>query len=564
MGEGRAVTDRTLRGQVARRNNEVSETAAIEADIRKAREWFDTVAPAHLDAGQFVNLCLSQVRRGSVELKKACIAAPWSFMEAASECARLGLVPGETYHFVAFFNGKEKHHEIVGIVDYKGEIDQIYRAGGVRAVHFEVVRARDTFIWRPNQMPLPHHIIHAPEPDPELAGKLEPEVLKAMKQQEGLAGDAERGPLTGVYAYAEMADGGFSQPVVMSASTVKKHRDVSKTDKFWGPPWPNEGPWTPDMWLKTAVHKLFDRVPHSAEYLAERLRAAASVVEQPPPAVAAKVERPAVAGPVVEVTPEPPPGPPEGHQDEPPPPADEPGDPPPDRRASRMGKLHAMFREHGLGGKEHEGARRAVCTGLIAGDQPAEYVRLSGIQTEVLDITIMALQRFVDEEPGTASARLREYADQITQAVEGQPRSSELRRVPSARRVPLLPLRPGTDGRGASELPSPAHPGVRPGHARQRDHALRVREQPAGPRRADVLPRVGPPERAGRPRAGVDHLKARPTPARPGAGKPLGPRHRVPDPRGSVQEGGTRCRALTAPARSGSTSHRSPSTCGSR
>lgn len=380
--------DRTLSSAVARRKGEVSETAAIEADIRKSREWFDTVAPKHIDAAQFVNLCLSQVRRGSNELKTACVQSPWTFMEAASECARLGLVPGETYHFVPFKDNKSHTYQVVGIVDYKGEIDQIYRAGGVRAVHVQAVRARDTFIWRPGQMQLPHHIIHAPEPPADL--KIDEDIANAMRQQEGLASDAERGPLTGVYAYAEMIDGGFSQPIVMSVSTVMKHRAVAKTDKFWGPKWPAEGPWTEDMWNKTAVHKLFDRVPHSAEYLAERLRSAAAVVTDTPPAVVGKVEPPAVTA-----------GDPE------PPGADG------EKRAKALDDLRAVFKQHGITGAQ---SQAVIVSGLLYEQEDGSVPRVIGSLTELpaglLEQAGAMLAEFCKNAPNPGEA-LKQYANQI-------------------------------------------------------------------------------------------------------------------------------------------------------
>jgi len=238
----------TVRGAVAERDAQQAEVAGIEARVRAARDWFNTVVPSHIDGDQFIAMCIGALRRNH-DLMQAATLNPGPFMVAASECARLGLVPGETYHFVAFRNRDTGFSDITGIVDYKGEIDMIYRAGGVLSVHAQVVRAADKFVWRPG-MELPLH-----------------EILPNDSGQLGLADEDERGPLTGVYAYARLADGGFSDVIVMPLSEVAKHEAVAKTDKFW------KGPWRPDMFLKTAIHKLYDRVPHSQEYLAERIRA---------------------------------------------------------------------------------------------------------------------------------------------------------------------------------------------------------------------------------------------------------------------------------------------------
>lgn len=243
----------------------------IRETLLKERAWYDSVSPSHVNATQHIALCWGLVKNGDWQLQRALVETPHSFFEAATECAQLGLVPGKTYHFVAFRNKvkgtqNDYMYAITGIVDYKGEIDMIYRAGGVRSVCCDVVRANDVFRWR-RGMELPYHVVSAPS---------------YAQSQEGLAGPEERGILTGVYAYAVMLDGGYSDPVVMGKETVLKYRAVSKTDAFWGPEWPLEGPWTEDMWKKTAIHKLFDRVPHSVEYAQNLLRAHAETVQRGP------------------------------------------------------------------------------------------------------------------------------------------------------------------------------------------------------------------------------------------------------------------------------------------
>jgi len=253
----------------------------VEERVRGAREWFDTVRPKHIDADQFIGLCFGALHRDA-DLVAAAYINPEPFMVAVSECARLGLVPGDTYHFVAFNSGAGP--QITGIVDYRGEIDMIYRAGG-QAVYCDVVRENDTFIWRRGEMELPHHVIHAATGDHLGDGK-----------QIGLGDETERGALTGVYAYARLASGALSDVVVMSKSMVMKRRAVAKSTKFWGPAWPEEGPWTPEMWMKTALHVLYDVVPHSAEYLRELLSMAAVIDRHPITAGAAPALPPGNGG----------------------------------------------------------------------------------------------------------------------------------------------------------------------------------------------------------------------------------------------------------------------------
>lgn len=210
---------------------------------------FQQVLPSHIPPQTFVRLAQGVLRKDE-KLAAAAAANPASFLAALLECARLGHEPGtEAYALTHFMDRKTGVPEIVGIEQYQGEIERMYRAGAVVSVRCEVVRANDDFRWSPTTMRLPHHRFDA------------------------LADDDERGPLRGVYAYAEMVGGALSQPVVMGRGEVMKHKAVAKTTKFW------DGPWEPSMWKKTAVHELEKWVPTSSEYRREQLRAAAEVRE---------------------------------------------------------------------------------------------------------------------------------------------------------------------------------------------------------------------------------------------------------------------------------------------
>lgn len=277
----------TIRGAVALRRDQQGSGELtpqqkreedLKAQIRHARNWFDVTSPSHVDADQFVNLCLGALRK-DWKVMRAAAESPVTFMQAANECAHMGLVPGKTYYFTPFRvkvkdpGGKEHYeNQIVGMIAYQGALDLIYRAGAVTAVHAHVIRENDTFKWRPGEMDIPYHVIHAPD----------------GSTQEGLADDDERGQLTGVYAYAKLISGGFSQPVVMSRSEVKKHRDVARTDQFWGPvenfpPASDESryPYLADMFRKTAILKMYNAgtVPTSTEYRLEQLRVASAEVQ---------------------------------------------------------------------------------------------------------------------------------------------------------------------------------------------------------------------------------------------------------------------------------------------
>jgi hypothetical protein len=118
-----------------------------------------------------------------------------------------------------------------------------------------------------------------------------------------------------------------------------KHKAAAKTPKFW------DGVWEPDMWLKTVLHKLYDRVPHSAEYVKELQRVEAvppMPIPAPPPALP-QPDAPALTSP----DPVPPPGVTE---------------------QTPAQQIRALFNQVGLGsgGKAHTEIRRGVAACLAS------------------------------------------------------------------------------------------------------------------------------------------------------------------------------------------------------
>ena len=211
------------------------------AVVSQSADWLGGLLPSHVDVHAFVSLAKAHLRKDA-KLMEAASADPSGYMMALTECARLGLVPGDTFHIVAF-KKKGGGFDFTGIVDYTGEIELIYRAGAVSSVKAEIVYTGDTFRFTPD-MDRPHH-------EPNWFG--------------------DRGQMLGVYAYAVMKDGSTSRVVVMSRDEVMKAKAVSKTATFSDSPWTL---WEDRMWLKTAIHQLTKWVPTSAEYRREQLRAA--------------------------------------------------------------------------------------------------------------------------------------------------------------------------------------------------------------------------------------------------------------------------------------------------
>ncbi len=230
---------------------------AVPAPVRMVTQYESTLAdilPAHISTATFVRLCHGVLRKNPAVLA-AANANPQSFLSAVMESARLGHEPG-TDHFALTVRGKGPGAQVVGIEQYQGVIDRMYRAGAVTAVRANVIREHDEWVW--DGQGIPAH------------------------RANWLASEAERGMLTGVYAYATLDTGQHSRVVVMGRDEVMRHRAAAATKNVWDT-------WEASMWLKTAVHELEKWVPTTAEYrravAATQAVLAAAGVPEPVPAV---------------------------------------------------------------------------------------------------------------------------------------------------------------------------------------------------------------------------------------------------------------------------------------
>lgn len=224
--------------------NAVAKTDAVaklNADIAKYQDDYAKVLPQHIDASHWVRLAQGLLRRNE-QLAMAAVNSPGSFMAALLDCARLGHEPGTDQYALVPFRDKDRGLEVVGIEQYQGEIERMYRAGAVEAVVAEIVYQHDVFTWNPGERP--------------------------QHDADWFADEKERGRMVGVYAYATLKGGAISNVVVMGESEIAKHREVAKTDAIWRK-------WPKSMWRKTAVHELEKWVPTSAEFQREKLRALA-------------------------------------------------------------------------------------------------------------------------------------------------------------------------------------------------------------------------------------------------------------------------------------------------
>lgn len=219
---------------------EIVRAVPLQPMIETYAGEFAKVLPAHVGADRFQRWSLSMLRKAlspatteaqqkQLEAWKRVMGSPAgqaSVMQALMDCASLGLEPGRTYHLIPYGG------EVTGVVDYKGEIELIHRAARTPVVAM-LVREGDTF-----------HMLGANIPP----------------RHEPADGDwfGERGPVTGGYAYAELAPGIFSMVVTMSEQDFLHHRDKARSKNVWDE-------WPEPMRLKTLIHQLRKFVPWSTE-----------------------------------------------------------------------------------------------------------------------------------------------------------------------------------------------------------------------------------------------------------------------------------------------------------
>jgi recombination protein RecT len=226
-----------LRTPMSANTNASKETDAYDTPtsiIQKYEPDFTAVLPSHIKPETWVRLTTS-VFRTNKDLAKILLGNPGSVLAALLDAARLGLEPGDTYHLVPFGG------EVVGIADYTGLIELMYRAGAVASVKAELVYEKDRFHFT-TDMQRPVH---------------EPDWFAA-----------DRGKIIGAYAYADMINGAVSRVIVRSKTEIDKVRNVSKLKN--GIPWTQ---WYDRMALKTVVRELEKFVPTSPEWRREQLRA---------------------------------------------------------------------------------------------------------------------------------------------------------------------------------------------------------------------------------------------------------------------------------------------------
>lgn len=201
----------------------------IEASLGE----FAKILPAAVKPEQFGRWALTVIRKGlsdprqgeawSRVLDPANAAGAASVMSALMDAASLGLEPGREYHLVPLGG------QVTGITDYKGEIRLITNYAPCSVIAM-LVHERDDLTMTGANIP--------PKHDADWF--------------------ADRGPVTGGYAYVDYGAERYSLVTRMSEADLAKHREVAKIKTVWDQ-------WPEAMRLKTLVHQLRKMVPWATE-----------------------------------------------------------------------------------------------------------------------------------------------------------------------------------------------------------------------------------------------------------------------------------------------------------
>jgi recombination protein RecT len=226
--------------------------------IKQYSNSFATVLPTHIKPDTWVRLAQGALKKGRrldnnpanpFELEVAAANNPGAFLAALLDAARLGLEPGTEQYYLTPRKVKGKL-EILGIVGYQGYVDLMFRSGAVASVTVQVVRENDTyeFVRGINRAPI-HRFSN-------------------------FAREAQRGPLVGTYAYAELMTGSVSQVVELNLDDIERIKAVNPLADRDYSPWVK---WEKDMWMKSSARQLRKWVPTSPEFRMEIARATAEV-----------------------------------------------------------------------------------------------------------------------------------------------------------------------------------------------------------------------------------------------------------------------------------------------
>ena len=212
-----------------------------------------------LTAERFARIVATEIRRTPALLE----CEPVTVVAGVMLGAQLGLEPGVLgqFYLVPFGDSRTGTKVATFILGYKGMISLAYRSRGLLSLTAREVCEVDQFEY---SFGLEDHLRHRPAA-------------------------SDRGPLTHVYAVAQLRGGGRSL-VVLSREEVDRSRARSRGAKAASSPWQTD---EAAMWRKTAVRRLFPYLPLATD-AARGAAADDSVAREIVPDVASTVDVSAV------------------------------------------------------------------------------------------------------------------------------------------------------------------------------------------------------------------------------------------------------------------------------
>lgn len=223
------------------------EDEQIQQLIKGSIQALRSVLPKHVTPERMARIAYSAITRNP----KLARCTPVSLFNAIIEASVLGLevnTPLGQASLVPFNNKWTKKLEAQLIPEYKGKIELAYRSGMVKSFQAHPVYEKDLFHYNYGLNP---DLVHRPSKE------------------------ADRGKLVAAYAVVNYLNGGVDFEVIEESEAMKaKAKSAAKDSK--DSPWNTED--EPAMWVKTAVHRLFKRVPKSPEY--QQLARAQELAEQ--------------------------------------------------------------------------------------------------------------------------------------------------------------------------------------------------------------------------------------------------------------------------------------------
>lgn len=157
-----------------------------------------------------------------------------SLDEAVVNAAMVGLELGAPFDLATIIPYKDREGRFFAnlVVEYRGHMVQVYRSGKVRSIEARPVYAQDKFEYEFGRQP---RLVH----QPSIVGP--------------------RGTLTYAYAVAQLADGAAAIEVINRHDAEKARADSPGADRP-GSLWQKRAP---EMWTKTAIKKLVNRLPRT-------------------------------------------------------------------------------------------------------------------------------------------------------------------------------------------------------------------------------------------------------------------------------------------------------------